>query len=63
MKELFILRRKNEDTEYDKYSYFIKTTLTGLELTTPFKYKATRFKEGHSIDVVSKDWKPVIVKN
>jgi hypothetical protein len=59
----FILRKKNESSEDDKYSYWVKTTMTGLELTTPFRENATRVKENEPIDVISKNWDFIIVKN
>ena len=58
----FILRKKNKSSEDDRYSYWVKTTMMGLELTTPFRKNATRVKENESIDVISKDWKFIKIK-
>jgi hypothetical protein len=62
MHKTFILRQKTHNTESDKYSYWVKTTMTGLELTTPFRENATRVKENEPIDVVSKNWEFISVK-
>jgi len=62
MKKTFILRRETNDTESDRYMYWTKTTMTGLELTTPFRENATRVKEDEPIDVVSKNWNFIQVK-
>ena len=49
-----ILRRKNEDTEGDKYQYFV--SCGSVEITTPFKNKATIFNEGIEVRVLSNNW-------
>jgi hypothetical protein len=51
-----ILRRKNDDTEGDKYKYFVSCSDDGIEITTPFKDNATILHEGDPIKVVSRDW-------
>lgn len=58
----YILRRKNEDTEGDKYSYLISCNNV-VEVTTPFKDKATVYSEHFTVNVVSKDWKFIKVLN
>ena len=62
IRKTFILRRKTDDSESDRYTYWVKTTMTGLELTTPFRYNASRVKEDEPIDVVSKNWDFIQVK-
>ena len=54
-----ILRRKNEDTEGDKYEYFLSCK-NGIEMVTPFKDKATILNEGEELKVVNKDWKAML---
>ena len=55
-----ILRRRTNDPEKDRYEFFLSYK-NGVELTTPFKLRATVFKENDKIEVLSKDWKPVQV--
>lgn len=57
-----ILKRKTNDSESDKYQYFI-SCINGVELVTPFKDKATVLNEGEEIKVLSNDWRPVLVRN
>lgn len=54
-----ILRRKNEDTEGDKYQYFVSCT-KGVEVVTPFKNAATILNEGEELQVVNMDWKAML---
>ena len=58
----FILRQKSDNTEDDRYYYWVKTTMTGLELTTRFRENATRVKENEPIDVCSKNWEFISIK-
>ena len=62
MSHKYILRRKNIDLEEDKFSYYVSCT-KGVEITTPFKEKATIFKEEDKIDVISKDWEFIIINS
>lgn len=54
-----ILRRLNEDTEGDKYEYFLSCK-KGIEMVTPFKDKATILNEGEELEVVNTDWKAML---
>ncbi len=59
-KNKIILRRKNDDSEGDKYQYF-RDYVNGVELTTPFKEMAKIITEGDEITLISKDWKAIKV--
>ena len=61
MREI-ILRRKNEDTEGDKYQYFVSCE-NGVEMVTPIKAQATILKEGQEVQVVNKDWKAIKINH
>jgi len=54
-----ILRRLNEDTEGDKYEYFLSCS-QGIEMVTPFKNKAKILNEGEELQVVNSDWKAML---
>ena len=54
-----ILRRETKDAEMDKYQYFISCNKS-VEVTTPFKSKATIFNEGEELEVTSNDWKAIL---
>ena len=51
----YILRRKTNDSESDKYQYYISCE-DGVQLTTPFKEKATQFNGNETIQATDKDW-------
>ncbi len=58
----YILRRKNSDSEGDKYSYHINTT-KGVELTTPFKDKATIYSDHMQVNVLTaSEWEFIQIK-
>jgi len=61
MEKKIILRRKTEDSEGDKYEYFVSCK-NGIEVTTPFKDKATVIIEGSEVQVSNKDWRAIRFK-
>ena len=58
MTRKIILRRETKDTEGDKYHYFV--SCGSVEVTTPFKDKATVLIEGQELKVLSTDWTAIL---
>jgi hypothetical protein len=53
----FVLRRKNKDSEGDKFEYLQRCTKSGIEIVTPFISAAGLFDDKEEyVGVISYDW-------
>lgn len=62
MAKKYILRRKNKDSERDKYAYF-KALGKGCDVTTPFKDQAKVFNESDEVTVYTEGWEFIRYKS
>jgi len=58
----FILRRKTHESDEDEYEYLINSCHSGVNITTPFIDKATRYTEYCEVFVHGKGWEFIEIK-
>jgi hypothetical protein len=59
---LYVLRRKICESDQDKYEYLINSTSNGVNITTPFINKATRYSQFNDVFVHGQGWEFIRIK-